>query len=155
MTSIDKQQPDEECGSHGAELGSIIPSLHSETPIAIATNSESSQSSIPDNNNKSRSVDGIVWNVLQKNFESLAKTMEEYILLHTNCKKSLERQRQALELVQVQEGYLTDDQMVAFLDLFRNDPLSAEVYVTIKSEGLREAWVRRVLWRELGFPKDS
>jgi len=156
MTSLDKQQPDEECGSHYAEQGSIqprSPSLHSEAPAALGANSESPQSVLDDK--KKRPVDDIVWNVLQQNFQSLAKTMEKYILLHTNCKNSLDRQRQALELVQVQEDYLTDDQMVAFLDLFGNDPLSAEVYVAIKSESLRKAWVRLKLWKDLGFPKDQ
>ena len=68
---------------------------------------------------------------------------------------SLERRAKAVELIQVQEDYLTHDQLVAFLDYFKADTAAADIYLAIKREGLRKAWIQKQLSKELGFPQQS
>ncbi|KAF8221211.1 hypothetical protein L208DRAFT_1415480, partial [Tricholoma matsutake] len=50
-----------------------------------------------------------------------------------------------------QESYLSDDCMVAFIDLFRVDSAAADAYIALKWDGLRKAWVQRQM-KDLGFP---
>lgn len=64
---------------------------------------------------------------------------------------SPERRAKAMELIQEQESYLSDDCLVAFIDLFRADTAAADAYVALKREGLRKSWVQKQM-KDLGFP---
>jgi hypothetical protein len=64
---------------------------------------------------------------------------------------SPECQAKAMDLFQEQECYLSDDCMVAFIDLFRVDSAAADAYIALKRNGLRKAWVQRQM-KDLGFP---
>ena len=68
---------------------------------------------------------------------------------------SLDCQAKVVELIQVQEDYLTDYQLVAFLDYFKADTTAADIYLAIKCEGLQKAWIQKQLSKELGFPQQS
>jgi len=45
--------------------------------------------------------------------------------------------------------------LVAFLDYFNADTAAADIYLAIKREGLRKAWIQKQLSKELGFPQQS
>ncbi len=67
---------------------------------------------------------------------------------------SPERRERAVQLLERQEIYLTDDQLVAFFDYFKTDTAAADIYLAITCESLRQVWVKRQLWKVLGFPEE-
>ena len=50
-----------------------------------------------------------------------------------------------MRLLEVQEDYLTDDQLIAFFDYFKGDTAAANIYLAISHESLQKAWVQRQL----------
>ena len=58
---------------------------------------------------------------------------------------------QAMDKVQKEEPDLDDDQVVAFVDLFRADSGAAEAYMAIVRPTIRKAWLNKQL-KQLGFP---
>lgn len=69
----------------------------------------------------------------------------------TRSDTSPERRAKAMHLFQEQESYLSDDCIVAFIDLFRMDTAAADAYIVLKRDGVRKAWVQKQL-KGLGFP---
>ena len=72
---------------------------------------------------------------------------------HQHPNSSPEHCAKAVELIQVQEDYLTDNQLVTFLDYFKANTAAADIYLAIKHEGLQKAWIQKQLWKELWFPQ--
>ena len=65
---------------------------------------------------------------------------------------SPERRARAMDVLQDQESYLDDNQMVAFIDMFRVDTAAADAYLAIKHVSLQKKWVEKQLKDTLGFP---
>ena len=92
---------------------------------------------------------------IKESLDSLNATVAKSALMQSDrlrADTSPERRAKAVELIQVQDDYLSDDQMVAFLDLFRADTAAADIYLAIKRESLRKAWIQKQLSKDLGFP---
>ena len=71
---------------------------------------------------------------------------------HAHTDTLPEHQAKAMDILQEKEGYLDDDCMVAFIDLFQVDTALADAYLAIKCEGLQRKWVEKKLVKALGFP---
>ena len=48
-----------------------------------------------------------------------------------------------MELAQGKETYLPDEDLAALFDVFQKEKGSALAYLSIKTEGVRKAWVKR------------
>lgn len=70
---------------------------------------------------------------------------------HMCSDTSPEHWAKAMDLFQEQEGYLSDECVVTFIDLFRLDSAAAYAYIALKCDGLRKAWIQRQM-KDLGFP---
>ena len=54
-----------------------------------------------------------------------------------------QKRQEAMELAQGKETYLPDDDLAALFDVFQKEEGSALAYLSIKTEGVRKAWVKR------------
>ena len=102
-------------------------------------------------NTGASAMDGI-----KESLDHFNSTVAKSILVHPERIRpdtSPERRDRAVRLLEVQEDYLTDDQLIAFFDYFKGDTAAADIYLAISRESLRKAWVQRQLWKELGFPQ--
>jgi hypothetical protein len=52
---------------------------------------------------------------------------------------------QAQDMLQTDEPDLDDGAMLAVFDLFKSNPLNAQMYIRIRKDSLRKRWVRREL----------
>ena len=93
---------------------------------------------------------------IKQSLDDFNSTVAKSILVHPERVRpdtSPERRERAVRLLEQQEDYLTDDELIAFFDYFKSDTAAADVYLAITRESLRKAWVQRQLWKELGFPQ--
>ena len=67
---------------------------------------------------------------------------------------SPEHQAKAMELFQENKYYLTDDCIIAFIDLFQADITAADAYIVLKCDSLMKAWVEQQM-KEISFPVNS
>jgi hypothetical protein len=147
-------------------VSDIVPD--SDTSMSCATPSTSTgskrkrsalsaaQSSSTSNKRQHTTPGTITMNGIKESIEKFNATISNSVLMQPDrlhADTSPERRAKAVDLIQVQEDYLSDDQMVAFLDFFRADTAAADIYLAIKRESLRKAWVQKQLWKELGFPQ--
>jgi hypothetical protein len=96
----------------------------------------------------------VALNGIKESLDSFNSTIERSLLMQPDRMRSdtsPERRAKAMDLFQEQESYLSDDCMVAFIDLFRVDSAAADAYIALKRDGLRKAWVQRQM-KDLGFP---
>jgi hypothetical protein len=96
----------------------------------------------------------VALNGIKESLDNFNSTMERSLLMQPDRMRSdtsPERRAKAMELIQEQESYLSDDCLVAFIDLFRADTAAADAYVALKREGLRKSWVQKQM-KDLGFP---
>ena len=96
----------------------------------------------------------VTLNGIKESLDNFNNTIECSLLMqpdHMHSDTSPERWAKAMDLFQEQEYYLSDDCMVAFIDLFRVDSAAADAYIALKRNGLRKAWVQRQM-KNLGFP---
>ena len=56
-----------------------------------------------------------------------------------------------MDFFQEQEYYLSDECMVAFIDLFRLDSAAADAYIALQCDGLRKVWIQRHM-KNIEFP---
>ncbi|KAF8223584.1 hypothetical protein L208DRAFT_1411625 [Tricholoma matsutake] len=96
----------------------------------------------------------VALNGIKESLDSFNSTIERSLLMQLDrmhSDTSPKHRAKAMDLFQEQESYLSDDCMVAFIDLFRVDSAAADAYIALKHNGLRKAWVQRQM-KDLGFP---
>jgi hypothetical protein len=93
---------------------------------------------------------------IKESLDNFNSTVAKSILVHPErmrADSSPERREKAVRLLELQENYLSDDELIAFFDYFKNNTAAADIYLAITRESLRKGWVQRQLWKELGFPQ--
>jgi hypothetical protein len=96
----------------------------------------------------------IALNSIKESLDSFNSMIEHSLLMqpdHMCSDTSPECQAKAMDLFQEQEGYLSDECVVAFIDLFRLDSAAADAYIALKHDGLRKVWIQRQM-KDLDFP---
>ena len=96
----------------------------------------------------------VALNGIKESLDSLNNMIECSLLMqldHMCSDTSPKHWAKGMDLFQEQECYLSDDCMVAFIDLFRVDSATADPYIALKHDGLRKAWVQRQM-KGLRFP---
>ncbi len=91
---------------------------------------------------------------IKESLDNFNSTVAKSILVHPEHMRpdsSPERREKAVQLLELQEKYLTDDELIAFFDYFKINTAAADIYLAITRESLRRGWVQRQLWKELGF----
>ena len=93
---------------------------------------------------------------IKESLDNFNSTVAKSILVHPEHMRpdsSPERREKAVRLLELQEDYLSDDEMIAFFDYFKSNTVAADIYLAITRKSLRKGWVQRQLWKELGFPQ--
>ena len=62
---------------------------------------------------------------------------------HQERQDRFQKRQEAMELAQGKETYLPDEDFAALFDVFQKEEGSALAYLSIKTEGVRKAWVKR------------
>ena len=61
---------------------------------------------------------------------------------HQERQDRFQKRQEAMELAQGKETYLPDEDFAALFDVFQKEEGSALAYLSIKTEGVRKAWVK-------------
>ena len=99
----------------------------------------------------------IVLNGIKESLDAFNNTLGQSLLMWLDCMRadtSPECWVKVMELFQENEYYLTDDCIVAFIDLFWADVTATDAYIVLKRDSLRKAWVQQQM-KELSFPVNS
>jgi hypothetical protein len=81
--------------------------------------------------------------------DNFSETVSRYILNRSMRMNGAESLRRALELVQEREDQLSDEEMAAFMDVFRSEPTFAEAYLALEDhDGLRKGMIRQLLSKQ-------
>jgi hypothetical protein len=135
---------------------------HASTPTSAASSSKRKQSALSAVQSSSASkkqctnAGASAMDRIKQSLDDFNLTVAKSILVHperVRSDTSPERRERAVRLLEQQEDYLTDDELIAFFDYFKSDTAAADVYLAITHESLRKAWVQKQLWKELGFPQ--
>jgi hypothetical protein len=142
----------------------LAPTTASSTAVSHATGSTSAASSLKRKqsalsavqstgtskkqctNAGASAMDGI-----KQSLDNFNSTVAKSILVQPERMRldtSPERRNRAVQLLERQEDYLTDDQLIPFFDYFKGDTAAADIYLAIGRESLRKAWG---CGRNLGF----
>jgi hypothetical protein len=142
--------------------GSTLSTSH--TPSSTSTASKRKQSALSATQSSSSSKKqhtnsgAVLMYGIRESLDNFNATVSKSALMQADrfcADTSPECLAKAVELIQEQEDYLSDDQMVAFLDLFQADTAAADIYLAIKQETLWKAWIQKQLLKDLEFPAST
>ena len=80
---------------------------------------------------------------LQMSHQEQQLELQGHQLKHQERQDRFQKCQEAMELAQGKETYLPDEDFAALFDVFQKEEGSALAYLSIKTEGVRKAWVKR------------